>query len=341
MRDVISLTHATDIDGVGSAALIRMKYGIPTERAFLTDYRTETIESAYKGMRGFIKKGTVLIAADLAVGTESGRSFFKIVNAVKRAGGHVMWFDHHPWDGPYAKKIARLCDVVIFGENRKFCGTEITKRELKINGKFENEFAKIVHLSDFAVRPESKRRYAVIGYYALSISLYQMLPYDKRIRKLRHMVEAISGKKLLDARIKADANRFRKMNDRQTKVMLKDLYVGDNIVVGFAGDIQKTYACMKLIEETGKDIGVYINMRSGRGHMRSVKSDCSLLAAEFNGGGHPHAAGFSPDFRKYDLFKSKDDRRRFLADLESKADEIGIFRKSAKVQRGTTAALFT
>ncbi len=342
MEDIISLTHATDIDGVGSAALIRIRYGIPVERAFFTDYKVESIEAAGKGIRKFLRKGTMLLVADLAVGSETGKAFFDIVKDVKKDGGHVMWFDHHPWDGPYAKKIAMLCDVAIFGENRKYCGTEITKRELGIDGKFENEFSKIVHYSDFAIRPGSHSIYKTVGYYALSIASYQMLPHEEKIAKLRHMTEVISGKKLLDSRIKADADRFRRMNDRETERMMKDLYLGKNMALGFAGDIQKTYACMKLIEETGKDLGIYINTRSGRGHMRSVKSDCSLLAAKFNGGGHPHAAGFSPDFKKYDFFKSRDDKKRFLADLERQAERMGIFKGKG---RGRTKkpkeALFT
>ncbi len=337
MEDVISLTHATDIDGVGSAALIRMKYHTPMERIFFTDYNIESLEYVERHVRKFISPRTKLIIADLAVNNRTLPHFLKIVRMVKKKGGRVFWFDHHPWTEEAEKELAPLCDVAIFGENNRYCGTEITRIELGIKEKFARDFCRIVHLSDFNIKPKEKKVYNTVGYYALSITSYHMRSIGEWTRALRHMAEVISDGKLFDSRIKSDANRFRRMNDREAEKMLKHVYLGREIALGFAGHIQKTYACMKLIEKTGKDIGIYINTLDKRGHMRSIRSDVSRLAGMFRGGGHVHAAGFTPDFRKYKGLRSERERRRFLEDLERVSRERDIFSNVKDERKGKSS----
>ncbi len=325
MENVISLTHATDIDGVGSAALVRIKYGTPLNRIFFTDYNEDMLRHAARGIKGAVRSGTILIIADLAVNDRTLPHFLNIVKTVKRANGRVFWFDHHPWTSKAEKTLAPLCDIAIFGENHRYCGAEITRIELNIKGKFPTTFCRIVHYSDFNIKPPTEKDYRTVGYYALSITSYHLLQIGERTNALRHMAEVISSGKLLDGRIKRDADRFRKLNDMEVKKMLSHVYLGKEIALGFAGHIQKTYACMKLIEKTGKDIGIYVNLKDRRGHMRSIRSDVSRLAQRFRGGGHVHAAGFSPDFKKYNHFRKESDRARFLGDLEKTAVRERIF----------------
>ena len=325
MENVISLTHATDIDGVGSAALIRMKYGTGMGSIFFTDYSKEMLRYAGNGIKRTVGRGTTLIIADLAVNDMTLPYFISIVKTVKRANGRIFWFDHHPWTERAERTLAPLCDVAIFGENSRYCGAEITKIELGLNGRFARNFCKIVHYSDFNIRPPKRMDYRTVGYYALSIASYHLLGLRERTGALRRMTEVISGGRLLDRKIKNDAERFRKLNDMEVDRMLRHVYLGKEIALGFAGHIQKTYACMRLIEKTGRDIGIYVNLKDKRGHMRSISSDVSRLARRFGGGGHVHASGFSPDFRKYCHFRKESDRSRFLADLEKAAADEKIF----------------
>ena len=325
MQNVISLTHATDIDGVGSAALIRMKYGIPLGRMFFADYSLEVLAKVEKEVKDAIGDGTTLIIADLAVNDRTMPYFMRIVKSVKARNGRVFWFDHHPWSENAERLLAGLCDVAILGENERYCGAEITRIELGVNSRFAKDFCRIVHYSDFNIRPKAKSDYETIGYYALSIASYHLKSHENGTKALRHIAYVISRGKLLDKTIKDDARRFRRMNDREVGKMLRNVYLSKDMAVGFAGHVQKTYACMKLIEKTGKDIGIYVNLKDGRGHMRSIKSDVSKLAGRFHGGGHVHAAGFSPDFRRYNGFKKESDRRRFVEDLQQAADRLRIF----------------
>lgn len=189
-----------------------------------------------------------------------------------------------------------------------------------------------MHYSDFNIKPKARSEREMVGYYALSIASYHTLSVEGNMSALRHIAAVVSSGRFVDKRIKADADRFRKTNDKEVERMLKHVYLGKMIVMGFAGHIQKTYACMKLIDKSGKDIGVYINLKDKRGHIRSISSDILRLAGRFRGGGHAHAAGFSPDFRKYNNFKSESDRKRFLDEMERAAETLRI-RKSAGDRR--------
>ncbi len=316
MKNVIVISHASDIDGVGSAALIKMKYGVPTNRIFFTDYAPESLEEISRSITEILTDNTTLFITDLGVNKKTVPVFYSILKSVKDGGGKIFWFDHHPWASDAVKKLAQMCEVSVLGENEFFCATEITRKELGLKDDFTKRFCRIVHFSDFAIKPKSKRDYDLVGAYALSIALYRMRNHEGNLSCLRHMVEVLCSRKMLDKRIRSDADRFRKLNDKHVANMLKDVYLGDEIALGFGEDIQKTYACMKLIEKTGKDIGIYVNLRDRRGHMRSIRNDCTALAVKFGGGGHLHASGFSPNFKKYNNFRSRHDRQRLLSDIE-------------------------
>jgi hypothetical protein len=316
MKNVIVISHSSDIDGVGSAALIKMRYGVPTGRIFFTDYSPESLGKISRSVRRIASRGTTLFITDLGVNEDAVSVVYGVLKFIRDGGGRIFWFDHHPWAESYIRRLASMCELSVVGENKLFCATEITRRELGFKDSFTMNFCRIVHLSDFAIAPRSRRDYNTIGAYALSIALYHMRSHDENIRSLRHMVDVISSGRLFDNRIRDDANRFRRLNDRHVEGMLREVYLGDEMALGFGEDIQKTYACMKLMEKTGKDIGVYVNLRDRKGHMRSVHNDCTELASRFGGGGHPHASGFSPDFGKYNNFKKGEDRRKLLLDME-------------------------
>ena len=345
MKNVIAISHSSDIDGVGSAALIKMRYGTPTNRIFFTDYSRESLGEISRGMKRMALRNTTLFITDLGVNEDAVRVIHGILKSVRDGGGKIFWFDHHPWSRKDIRNLASMCEVSVVGE-RALLATEITRKELGFNDNFTKNFARIVHLSDFAIAPKSKKDYDTVGTYALSIALYRMKNHEENLRSLRHMVDVISSGRMFDKRIINDANRFRKLNDRHVESMLREVYLGEDMALGFGADIQKTYACMKLMEKTGKDIGVYVNLRDEKGHMRSVHNDCSELASGFGGGGHPHASGFAPKFRKYNNFRTKEDRRRLLFDLEKefhtikkRASRSGA-KRTVKDSRAARAPLF-
>ena len=132
MQNIFVISHSSDIDGVGSAALVRAKYGVPSKNMLFTNYSKESVEYVEKQMKGRYTKGMTLFLADLGVNERIIGNFLRIVDNVKKRSGTVIWFDHHPWTKGSVKKLAGRCDVAIVGENKDYCATEITYKELML-----------------------------------------------------------------------------------------------------------------------------------------------------------------------------------------------------------------
>ncbi len=326
MRNIFIMSHQSDIDGVGSAALIRMKYEVPLSNIFFTDYSKAGLEYVDKNLSTMYKNGITLFIADLGINDSLIPSYKKIVDHVKKHNGSVVWFDHHPWPESAVKEIASKCDIAIVGENDKFCATEITYRELGFRGKFTKDFVKIVHHSDFNIPPKEKGHRDLVGLYALSITNYNTShSRDMMTKKLRHVVDVISKGEFSDPTIRGDATSFKKLNDSRINLMLKDLITRKNFALGFSKQIQSTAGCGAIMDKSGKEISIYINISDQRGHIRSRTTDISLLASALGGGGHPHASGFNIDSNKFGYLRTRKQKEAFADFLEEKM--VAAYRK--------------
>jgi oligoribonuclease NrnB/cAMP/cGMP phosphodiesterase (DHH superfamily) len=321
-KNIFSLTHQSDIDGVGSAALIKMRYGIPGKNMFFADYSPENVIKSKIEITKAAKEGAVLIIADLGLNEATKQPMLELIKNIKNKNGSVYWFDHHMWKDSWIKEVASKCDAAIVNENAKYCATEIVRNELSLNSAFCKRFAQIVHYSDFNLRPKNKAHMKTIIEYAMSITSYsQINDYSKRNNKLRHIAEVISEGRLSDGIIRRDALRFDKTNTARIKEMVsRRLIVIDKVAVGFQKRVNSTLAGSEIIKRSGKDIAVYINTDDLHGHIRTKKADCVKLANYFGGGGHPHAAGFTLK-KKYD-FSKESERRNFAILINKKAKEL-------------------
>lgn len=325
MQNVYVISHASDIDGVGSAALIKKKYNLTSSRLFFSDYSKEGIEYVDKKLSRFYKNGITLYITDLGVNDSILSSYLKILKKVRKYEGKIYWFDHHPWSERAIKTLASLCEAAIIGENKQYCATEITYRELGFRGSFTKNFVNLVHHSDFNITPKSKTDYKMVGAYALSTTFYNTnRSWDYKTNRLRHMAEVISNGRFIDAKIKKDAETFEKVNDARVKKMLKGLEIRKNVAVGFSKHVQSTYGCMAVVEASKKPIGIYVNVELGRGHIRSTGPDITALARSMGGGGHPRASGFNVSLKKFNGFTTKKDRAHFTDLIQNKITEMKI-----------------
>ncbi len=325
MGYVFVMSHASDIDGVGSAALVKRKYALGQDRMFFADYSKESLEYVDSRLEKHYGKGMTLFVADLGVNEGLVGTYKKILAKVASGGGKTYWFDHHPWDAKAIKELVPLCEVAIVGENRLFCATEITRRELGLSDPFSKKFASIVHYSDFNLTPKSSSMKRLIGHYALSITSYSTSHSRTYLTsRLRHMADVISAGKLEDRRVELDAERFRKTNEERVRRMVKDLYVRKDVAVGFSKHVQSTYGCGAVIDASGKKIGIYVNVASGKGHIRSTGPDISGLASSLGGGGHPRAAGFNINSVKFGKFRTQKDRNRFADFMQESVEKLGV-----------------
>jgi oligoribonuclease NrnB/cAMP/cGMP phosphodiesterase (DHH superfamily) len=323
MRTIV-ISHNADIDGIGCAALFKMKYGTRDADIFLIDYSTEALWAVEKSIRRMKPKATDLFVTDLSANDEKVGLFLSIISVIKRGGGKVRWFDHHPWSVSSARKISKECETIICGE-RDECASEITARQLKMKGKFVSDFLKVCHASDFNLKPRDRRSQSLIKTYALGIARYNIGQKANELIKLKALANTISNGKMTNTDLVSAAREFEKVSKERISVMKKGLVpVGGNIAVGFAKSLQSTNACYHIIKASGKDIGIFINLDAKKGNIRSIKRDISPLAMSLGGGGHPHASGFSFDKKRYRVNTEKG-RELILKRIEEAARETGVY----------------
>jgi oligoribonuclease NrnB/cAMP/cGMP phosphodiesterase (DHH superfamily) len=319
----IVISHSDDLDGIAAGAMVRMRYGVPLDRIFYTDYTKERRDDVARQIRKLDLKDADLFVLDL--NPDPDGTFLGIIDAVKKNGGRVFWLDHHPWSKAAIRKIASRCDVAVVGENRKFCATEIAIRHFGLKGRFIRKLARTVHYSDFNITPRGKEYRKLVKAYALGISYYNMIcSPETGTKKLRLLASQLAEGRLVSRELASAARKFEKVNSRRVGKMLADLHlVGETIAVGFSRGVQATMACGEIIRKSNRDIAFCISTEKGKASMRSVKSDITGLAVSFGGGGHPHAAGFEVDTKRYNL-ATKKGRRRLIRQIEENAGRLGL-----------------
>jgi oligoribonuclease NrnB/cAMP/cGMP phosphodiesterase (DHH superfamily) len=318
----IAISHCADIDGIGCVALLKMKYEIKDSDVFLIDYTTEALMAVEKAIKKARPKNATLFISDLSSNDDKIPTFLSIIKTIKKGGGRVLWFDHHPWSEKATKRISKECENIICGE-REECATEITARQLKLNGKFVNEFVKVCHASDFNLHPKDKRMMSLIKTYAIGIASYNTKPRSVSDKKLKKLAAALTAGKFTNKDLVDEARRFDRISKKRIRIMVKDLsLIGDKIAVGFSNSLQSTNACYHIMKKSGRDIGIFINMDASRGNVRSKISNINPLATALGGGGHPHASGFQFS-RKYNT-RTKAGRLRLLAKIDKEAEKVGL-----------------
>ncbi|MGA3020786.1 MAG: hypothetical protein ABSD68_02455 [Candidatus Micrarchaeales archaeon] len=328
MDDVAVLSHIADIDGIGSAALIRMRFGMPLENIFFSGYGADDLREAERGLRRLYGKHILLFIMDIAPGFETLSIFQSIIRNVHRGGGSIVILDHHLWKKEMIKKVASVCDLAVIGENSEMCATELARRVTGLQSRFVKEFTYIVHHIDFNIntRIRKKRRAELTEIYTMSIGHSNMSKsYDARIRKLRHIAGVISSGRFSDKGMREAASKFRRINSDRIEKMLADFYrISDKIAVGFSRQVDSTEACRELVRKAKVDIGIVINLDHGKGSIRSDESDTLRFANGLGGGGHPHASGFNVNMKEHNFFRSREDRRKFVDEISDVAERAGL-----------------
>lgn len=319
------ISHSGDIDGIASAFLLKEAFKVQLKNIFFVNYGEEDLAYVEKEIRKLAKKGKLsVLISDLSADGRSMETFSRILEIANRSGGNLSWFDHHPWGVDAIRKIASRCKIAIVGENSKFCATEIVYRKFFKEDAFLDMLAEMVHYSDFNIRPDDEGTRKIVGYYALGITYYNTASSRSVVdSKMRSIIATLEKKRLYDKKIADAARTFEKVNSKRIKRMSRKLYlIGSELAVGFSTDIQSTQACASIIEASGRDVGVYINIRNGKGHIRSVKSNTSMLARSLGGNGHPHASGFKLDLKEYNNFRSESDKKRVVELIIEKSRKV-------------------
>lgn len=326
MRNVAVLSHIADIDGVGAAALVRMRYGMPLSHIFFTGHSRGEVADACAELRGLSGSGVLLFITDLSPNAETIGLYGSLISRTKSNGGSVVWLDHHVWLRDAIRNLAGRCDIAVFGENSKMCATQLVKRFLRLNSRFASEFADNVHYIDLFISTSNRKYVERAELYKLAIAYY-LRGGSRRAQqsRLRKLAAAISSGRFITPEVRRDALKFKKVNEERLKLLFSSMVrLSDSIVLGFSRQVDSNDACMGMLAKSGADISILVKTDTGHCSIRSVKADTLPLANALGGGGHPHASGFSLDVRRYNRFRSADSRKRVAELIARKARSAGL-----------------
>ena len=326
MENIAVISHIADIDGVGSAALLKMKFKIPSRNLFFISHDPEDLELVERMLVPLFKKKTSLFITDMNPGPKTAKIFKRIITRAKRSGGRVIWLDHHFWSDKMLKEIASECDVAVVGENKEMCATQLVQRLASLNTPFAKDFAKMLYHIDLFIPTTNKRYNRVSEQYKLGIDYFNMgESFGAKQNNLRHIASIIASGKLLDDKINAAAAKFKELNEKRIQLMLKELYlISYKIAIGFTTHVDSTDGCTAIKQKTGFDIAILVKSEHGHSSIRSTVNDVVPLANALGGGGHPHAAGFQVNTKEYNFFRSKADKERFVGKLVHAAQKLGL-----------------
>jgi uncharacterized protein len=328
MANTMVVSHADDIDGVGSASLLKLRYHLDSRDLFFVNHSKSDFENAFSRIAPRLGKGAIVFFTDLSLNDNLTGLVSLFIRSVNSKGGAVVWLDHHYWSDAAIKEIATRCEVAIVGENKCACATDITKRYARLTGDFVERFVGLVHCIDlylgFDSQPNPAWARSAARTYTMCINhLGRGDSFDARQKRLRRVADVISSGRFFDKRMRDAAKSYERTNNRRIKALLGSMeVVSGKMAVAFSKEVDSSDACRAMMDKTDADIGILVKTGSRTASIRSVKSDISSLAMAFGGGGHPHAAGFEVS-RAYNLSKATG-RERLMNEIVRRSRKLGL-----------------
>jgi len=296
---IVHLTH-NDLDAVGADAIHRLAFG--------------DVFTIYSSVGQFVRnletvasvpgRGDLLSISDLGARGEAMGALLR----AKENGWRIEWRDHHRWRDADLTAAAAIADYLQVDTATCACG--IVARDLLPENVQAEEIARVV--CDYDLWRHEDPRSAVLGRVASDRD------HREAVRDALISGEIISGRiREANAAIEAELERAIEQSIRHATVRTGRYRI---IFAPMYGYPSETAAAIR--ERLGSDIEVLVGPK-GRFSIRSAPPVSHLIAGEFNGGGHPNAAGGRFPFNVLDRFLFwLTSRSRFFSDLERVADAI-------------------
>jgi uncharacterized protein len=277
---VVHLTH-NDLDAVGADAIHRMQYG--TGGVFTIWSSVGKFPGLFSQVASCEGKGDLLSISDLGYHKDAE----SIAAKAHKNGWQVEWRDHHRWREEEIQKIER--EVKFLHIDTTSCGTGIVARDIAPENPVALEVARVV--CDYDLWKHADPRSAVLG---------QVLQRKQNREHVRNcLVQGIFSDERIEreyAEIKAEMTammqrslKYATFTGTKYRIVFTPLYGYPSETAHFIRDEKKT------------EIEVIIG-KDGKFSIRSVPPISHLIAREFGGGGHPHAAGGSFNFTVIERF---------------------------------------
>ena len=133
-------------------------YGMPKKNIFFSEYNDGTVHRTVREIRKRAPSNSIFVFSDLCIGRPNMREIHEAIKYLKSRHNLVFIIDHHHWERSEIDNLARYADFMIVGENRDKSAGELVHTVLCNDSKRYAELAKMVHLSDFALRSKKYDR---------------------------------------------------------------------------------------------------------------------------------------------------------------------------------------
>jgi len=307
MSNVLIFSHEQDVDGLFSAAVLKMAH--PGSQVVLTNYGLANMVAIKDKILSFIHSadpGTIVIA-DIGVNEESYQPVYEALDASKQGGFANIWVDHHAWPEGMIEKFSTVCEMVI-GQDKK-CATELCIERFAPANPVARTLGLVAHRTDF---PDSARfplppLTGLISYY---------LGRQELNGKLAMILDNVMRGTLWNAEMQEDMIEASRLIDDSIEKSMAAMIVRefDYLPPGIQGEKRKARVAIaradtfvsrsillgKVMDETEIDLAIAyapdgkVSIRRKRDILpeTAMYLDCSRIAATFReGGGHPGAAG--------------------------------------------------
>ena len=309
-----SISHDKDVDGLNSAAIV-WRYAKSKGLDFsvtLTDYGAfEPVFSSIATLRN-----TLIVVTDLGMDDSTLDTVIASLTRAISQGCKIVWIDHHQWSEKAIKAILALPNKPILRINHDFCAAEIVHKVLMPRDEISAELAQIAHDTDFNLRE-------IEGAMALTdaVSVIRFGAIDRREEVTDSLYPVLSKlaesgldgvwdnstKKFNDPVLNKRVDHYRKDKKKKMRKALAghcDNVIHDRLVrvVEIPSGVTSTdlgtfSAKPENLEIDGKTLQVAdLLFMLSQGGMLGIRRGhdtvlCNMVAKQFNGGGHPFAAG--------------------------------------------------
>ncbi|MDD3856761.1 MAG: phosphoesterase [Methanoculleus sp.] len=297
---VVHLTH-NDLDAAGSDAIHRRKYG----DVFTVWASVGKFLSLFDAVAGSPGRGDLLSISD--IGYQQGVE--QRLAKARSNGWRIEWRDHHRWKDEEIRAVEKKTSLLHVDVTT--CATGIVARDLAPDDPVAIEIARVV--CDYDLWKHQDARSKILGQVVMRKGFREYVR-DNLVRGT-----------IVDAKVESEYNEIVREMERDIKKSIRHTTIieSDRYRIAFAplyGYPSETAHAIR--DELKTDIEVVVS-DNGRISIRSVPPVSHLIAREFSGGGHPHAAGGTFSFTLLDrllfwLIK----RNRHYRCLAKKAESI-------------------
>jgi len=274
---VVHLTH-NDLDAVGSDAIHRRVYG----EVFTIWSSVGKFLGNLDAVAGSPGRGDLLSISD--VGYQKGIE--QRLAKARSNGWRIEWRDHHRWKDEESRAVDAKTSLLHIDVST--CATGIVARDLAPGDEVAGEIARVV--CDYDLWRHQDPRSKMLGQVVMQKGFREYVR-DNLVRGV-----------IIDAKIEGEYERIVQemerdigMSLRHTTIIADGRYrIAFAPLYGYPSETAHT-----IRDELGTDIEVVVS-KNGRISIRSVPPVSHLIAREFSGGGHPHAAGGTFSFTLLD-----------------------------------------